>query len=878
MQVVLDKNLLVLVILSAFSKRERPIDRDFSRALLSNITNENIDRANFDNIISSLAEMGYVVQGNVIQSTPRGEAVAQTLGQSSLNRYDVEFINKNVELYLAGTSESKAKQMESLLEYVNKQTLFSGQPVEKIAADKLVSNSIKVSCVLKDIPLIANYFDTPYVKGLRTQTDRFRTLRWIERAVDEKLHRSSAVISSADGFIVYSSIEIESVDTNEMTFKRSRKKVVPSLIELPGILELLLLKSLAKRFNQKGFGKIGNGRRFIDFSTFSSEHSDIGTFRYYEGFDFRLDRTSGLVSFAWFDPTVKPMITLLDYIDNLKGQGHSDEQIITELLEKAIRVLPSEGTGTIARLTLNPIDVRNEKVPGSELSYQEYWQQLHQFILTRDQQPTVEIRLGPSSYNYPVEAIYLDRADVESLAGEFPVQNTSSLSPPERMKKTEQIFVRVLDKPIDDEFYTANFGARLLTWEELATEKFCSNFSRLSPPNLRFNIDKQFSTTSNDPRSVFKFGPYSKEKSGSVIMIVPTNYPASSVNQFFESLSSSYRRWGFGNLKLEASNLSRYSPSIQLDKLSNLLANLGESESRSIAFVILPPGRSDLYLPFKEEIFRMAKIPVQIILTGTFQRIANGEPGPTRGLILQVYTKLLGKKEAAWILADPADQKMETLYVGIGFSSTPYTENRANSFAAMCDPKGGEIDWKPVGVPFAGRFIDEKWFDGFLKFVRENVRPGVRRIVVFRKGDTYDSERKFMERSLSKLVTEPWKDFNFISVINEERRIISLQEVPQNPESGIYVNLNNNESILVCSLQHGVPLQQGTSVPVRLIKVLGTSPIDKIVSEYRALTYLNWSSPVSASKYPLVVNIANRIAELVKESADTRMLESYLPL
>jgi argonaute-like protein implicated in RNA metabolism and viral defense len=196
----------------------------------------------------------------------------------------------------------------------------------------------------------------------------------------------------------------------------------------------------------------------------------------------------------------------------------------------------------------------------------------------------------------------------------------------------------------------------------------------------------------------------------------------------------------------------------------------------------------------------------------------------------------------------------------------------------MCDPKGGEIDWKPVGVPFAGRYIDEKWFEGFLRFVRDNVRPGVRRIVVFRKGDTYENERKAMEKVVAGLTEGPWNDFNFVSVINEERRIIALQEMAENPESGVFVNLNDKEAILVCSLQHGITLQQGTTIPIRLVKVIGKSSIEKIVSEYRALTYLNWASPILTSKYPLVVNIANRIAQLVKEQSDVKMLETYLPL
>src|SRR5487761_778266 len=881
---VMDKNLLVLVILSAFSHHETAIDKDFSRALLSNITNENIDKQSFDNILSELAEKGYAIQGNVVQATPRGEAVAQTLGQSSLNRHDVEFINKNVELFLGGTAESKRKQLEDLLSQVNRQTLFSGQQIEKISSARLVSNSIKVNCQLKQISLIENYFDTSYVKGLRTPADRFRTLRWIERAIEEEISEKVVVNPAQNGFVVFSSMDVESATckesttANELTFKRTRKETLTSLSERPEILKELLIRSFTDRFKERGYAKLGDGRRFIDFSTFNPENSDIGIFRYYDGFDFRLDSVSPLIHFAWIDPTVKPMITLLDYIDYLKGSGYADPDVVQHLNNMEIRLLPSEGKGLILTFNMKATDMINERVPGSKLSFRDYWRDQHQFPLTRELQPTLEVRLGESSYNYPAETVYLDKEDVETLAGEFPLHGAAAPSPPERMKRTDQIISKLLDKPVETPFYTATFGAKLLTWEELAKEGFCSGFSRLSPPNLRFNWDRQLSTSSNDPRSVFKFGPYSKDKNAVMMMVIPASYASNQISSFFENLSSSYKRWGFGSLALESGNVIKYSSSIEKQKLGNLLANIPSPGSKVISLVVLPSYRSDLYLAFKEEIFRVAKIPVQAIQTSTFERIARGEAGPMRGLILQIYTKLLGKREAVWILSDPADQRMETLYIGMGFSSTPYTPLRANSFAAMCDSKGGEIDWKPVGIPFGGRYIDEKWFDGFLKFVRENIRAGVKRIVVFRKGETYDSEAASMEKVLSRMHDEPWGDFNFVSIINEERRIISLQELPQNPESGIFGNLNDRESILVCSLQHGLPLQQGTSVPVRLTRVLGKSPIEKIVVEYRALTYLNWSSPVSISKYPLVVNLANRIAQLVKDRSDEKMLEAYLPL
>jgi hypothetical protein len=202
-----------------------------------------------------------------------------------------------------------------------------------------------------------------------------------------------------------------------------------SLAEKPEVLKELLVRSLAKRFKERGYAKLGDGRRFIDFSTFNPENSDIGVFRYYYGFDFRLDSVSPIVHLAWIDPTVKSMITLLDYIDYLKGGGYAETDIAQNLKNTQIRVLPSEGKGTILNVAMDALNMMNEAVPGSDLSFFDYWHDRHQFPLTRELQPTVEVKLGESSYNYPAETVYLDKEDVENLAGEFPLHRASAASP-----------------------------------------------------------------------------------------------------------------------------------------------------------------------------------------------------------------------------------------------------------------------------------------------------------------------------------------------------------------------------------------------------------------------------------------------------------------
>ena len=64
-------------------------------------------------------------------------------------------------------------------------------------------------------------------------------------------------------------------------------------------------------------------------------------------------------------------------------------------------------------------------------------------------------------------------------------------------------------------------------------------------------------------------------------------------------------------------------------------------------------------------------------------------------------------------------------------------------------------------------------------------------------------------------------------------------------------------------------LRQGTVMPVRIKNELGDDLITNILMEYHDLTYLNWQTPFTTAKHPLVVTIANRFAELTREGVPT---------
>ena len=141
--------------------------------------------------------------------------------------------------------------------------------------------------------------------------------------------------------------------------------------------------------------------------------------------------------------------------------------------------------------------------------------------------------------------------------------------------------------------------------------------------------------------------------------------------------------------------------------------------------------------------------------------------------------------------------------MGLGFSQKPLEGKRANSFAALCDARGLQLRWKAIGVPFEGRYITQKWFEGVLRFLGENIGEKTKRVVIFRRGDTYPNEIQIMQSSIKK--SEFWHNFdiNFVSVKDGIRRLYLKNEDGdlENPPSGIFIVLNDKEILCYGSLR-----------------------------------------------------------------------------
>jgi argonaute-like protein implicated in RNA metabolism and viral defense len=94
----------------------------------------------------------------------------------------------------------------------------------------------------------------------------------------------------------------------------------------------------------------------------------------------------------------------------------------------------------------------------------------------------------------------------------------------------------------------------------------------------------------------------------------------------------------------------------------------------------------------------------------------------------------------------------------------------------------------------------------------------------------------------------------------------------RNLPAGYGIIMNQEEAFLSTSNYDDRELRQGTVIPIQLRREIGDDDILDLLKEYHDLTYLNWPAPTTTGKYPLVVTIAERFAELMRENISAESL------
>jgi len=875
-------DILILATVSHFHKinkfyRLDENDEEFIRALVSFIVGELIEEAKFSAQISGLIERGYLIRdGKCFVTTASGQALVDTLSPVRLHSDDVDFIDQCVSKYMRGGRNKEV--VESLIKDAEKKMEYIGKKIEDIPGSKLLSNSFLGTIEFHFPNFFRLKFRMRALAGARDSSSRYRILGPIERSIEKDTKLPIIInIGSGDTFYLISPIKEIKIKHDGQTLEPiGVTEIDASSQEVP--LKRIVEKVVETRIKEGGYQSAGRGYKFVNYNERYFQRTRIGRVREFPAFRGKVEITKPPEFIVWVEPYRRVMYTVFDFIEYRRAEGKNNDEIKKELSQLVIRVLPRNTKAKVVDIEFDK-NIETEKVPNRNETYYSFWKREHHIELGEMRQPMIEVTFEVSDqpFCYPSEVVYIDKRDLEKEVGTYQDRQPRVLSPPERIEKINELINLIFeDKTIKvREYMTIRVHDVLPSWGKLKDIGYCKRIVKIQPPILEFANG----VTSSDPRTVFTAGPYSGGKDVFLSYVfAPIDLDENEIYEMVNGLRSVYERFRFGKFSMPTPHLiSKFSTTIG-EVLDNIIQKTPSYEvDNQIAIAIQPKG-GGLYYDFKKLVPYRKKIPIQMMRQSTVYTITKGRYDVLKHLAIQIYTKLLKKHEAVWILRNPADTKLQSMYVGIGFSMEPYEGKQSKCSVSLCDAKGRELNWRTFSTPFISRYITKEWFTAVLENVKKDIKKSVhKRMVFYRTGDTYESEVIAIKAGFRTEGFDSKFDLVFISVLGGIRRIFTENNEYGNPDVGISIIVNDNEAILSTSALQEVEVPQGTVVPVCIIQNIGDNKIEEIIQEYHDLTYLNWSAPTTTSKHPIVLNIANNMADLIKE-LKTDTLISYLQM
>jgi len=876
--------LILLYILKNFQeKKYDEVEYKVLKIVYSSLLGEDVEDTDFDVLLGNLLERGFInKRRDKISLTSFGYDVLFSLINDvpKSTREEADLI---ISRYITLSEEDRKVFLKGLRESIKGLESITRRRINILQGENLRKYNLNVFYIIVDENpenVFEAIFKSRALKGLTTG-DKYRFASKLSHLLKSKGFECCLCYPKEDYTIVVTTEEIkeEKIEVEDTSLKKIDEKVKPSEDYLFNFIREDIIPNIIK---YKGFTYTSQSR-YINFNKSESISTEMGCLRRFFGFKIRIEKlpSNNKKYLLWLDPAARDLFLILDYIDYLRSKGFDDELIIKELKKTKIRVLPRDSLGKIKDVIFG-VNMKEIFVENLGITMYDFWLKRYNIKLT-EIQPVLKIELNGNTYEYPAQVVYIDKDFIEkNFPNALRSVKPATLNPDERYRKTLE-FIDELSGEYSIGSITFKITSSPLTLNELVEVGYVKSVVSVSNPLLKFNPKRQGDRQENDARAVFKYGPYSGEKEIEILCILhPINLNREIVRDFIIEITNLFNKYNFGLLKFDKKSYYTISPEIELSKISGIVKQTPQrkSEKDALAIAILPNKIANLKfrVGFKAKFAKIRDVPTQIIIENTISGSEKKDIGIMKNLVIQFYSKLLKKGEAVWLLDKPADDVNETVYVGLGFSRSPKDRREANSFAALCDARGLALEWKPVGVPFQGKYITKDWFEQFIEtFLLDNLTPNTKRIVIYRRGITYPSEIENIEEILQEKEGLQEYQLEFVSAVDDMRRLYAIEDGSiKNPESGIFLILNENEALGYISLQKYIELKQGTFIPVRIIKNIGTSSIEKTIKEYYDLCCLNWSAPITLSKFPFILNIANKMAEMVKENPEPEIYK-WLP-
>lgn len=802
---------------------------------------------------------GYLASdGERILLTLEGSALVSALAESEIGQSKLQQL-KSIERSL--------KDSRGALTYINR---FAKQVQKLIEARERrvlpLENPVVLCSLLLNVEPISRMFETRLM--LPSEFAVSDSPPWREVALlEERLVKATGqsvrlTIVTPGELSILSLVPIEDVEFGGTGLKGNALPVDPAKVG-PLLVERAIDRLIEKKMVRAGYARIGRSHR--EFSKFNrkntgSKAQELPSVR------FVTDALSAETLLVWAEEFMRPILRAIDIIE----VGDDNTIVENSIRERRLVTLPYGSNAELIRI-IGITDMSTSVVPGTNLTYEDYWEKRNIPIEERVQ-PLLLMRTPSGEFSYPAEMVLIRREiGVPGLG-----RNPRVMSPSQRLAGLKQLS-------------NAIFGNGTVVWEGLSIR--CIGIGpRLSeinleerpkaislpPPLLRFAGDR----IGYDPIQVFDFGPYAGMKDVFISHIFyPSNVQPYKVEKAISTLSESFKKLRLGSVRLTAESLRiSYDSEAAQSSIANLVRRYARKSTSISIGLVITNQIGDAYFSFKRYFTVHNGSPLQAFTTDSLDKLLAGNRGILRLLSLNLYLKLLTQNESAWILATPAGGSQKTSFLGLGFSRALNPLRAGKGAAVMHDAMGLGLSWKML-LMRGERTIDEAWFTDILNQLDEAVQENpTSRLVIYRAGRMDEVERKAITRAIEAKKTSWNKPLEFVLAIDEHRRFFVEQDGRiSNPHSGCALLWRDGTVLLAESGFSERQITRGTVVPVSLHPVLSSTSSEQLASEYHDQSHLSWSSPGTTWKQPLVLRISEKLAEAAREGVPASAIR-FLPL
>lgn len=850
-------------------------DFDFLRTVLSLYTREKFDDDDLRNLLSALKQRNWVEEQS-------GAVFLLDVGKTIVDRTEELPAEESYQNLRGRYRDDPIQFREEVMEQISSELEYSGNRIINNDPDSLLTSSI-LGHVSGTVTLV-DAVSRRYVEYEMHNDKQDLMEEYLDDLESAGLTVFGKARNNKMSFLMSSAVSEERIESTLVSPEITVMTKEFSDLE-PVLKEFLVREELNTALKDVGLTKIKN--TLVDYRDPVREGTKIGDIKRFDGFRFEpnaLPRTNDIL--VWIEPTSLLVYTVQEFIDYYQSltdrQEDTDKKSIEEMMEGLdVRVLPRKTDAEIDRLYLNLEEGLEDAQIDSIRSLKEYWSDAYNI----ETEPKYLVRVdfgGGFTRTYPADTLQVDKEEIEQRIGSWK-EFHPSISPTERRDRISNInadwFSHLRPVVLDE----ISLGDNLVSVSNLQDRGFVLDSGRIKPPQLLFS-EKDASQVSSDPRKIFDYrGLPGKMNINLSKIFVPVDTKNQDIIDFLGVLKNAYEDINdFGRLDHgSARDLAIRYPSELLDnpdadKFGNIIEQR-KSEITGHVLILVPDQNNRFRAIAKQQILEKLNVKDQAIRVSTFRDVADGNFPLAKSLALQLYIKGMDVvREVPWILSKPSDLEIpgvqNTAYVGLSFSRKD--DRTANSFIGICNNRGRRVIQQLEGIRFSDdRFIDQNWVERFFEIIKSRINESIPknsekidRLVVYKRGFTYDFEIENFQDHIRTLQEEgAWSgvDIDLVSVreYSTGKRLFRDVNGINNASRGNYAVVNEKEAILIASEAH-----QGTAVPLTVKKETpSNADIEELIQEYYDRIYLNWSAPITLSKWSIELTLSKNLSELAAE-------------